>query len=101
MTMFHVGQVVVCIDDNFNRSAIARGYRFPVLRGVYTIRSMHTLRDGLRLRFHELRNPPLGWKNESGDFECGFHYDKFRPAVETDISILRSLLQPVASDEVA
>lgn len=85
--MFHVGQKVVCIDDEWIEDGIRiipPGERSPFRNSMYTIRSIHDL-DGCYLRLEEIVNPEC----EPNDEVC-FEACAFRPV--TDISIFTSML---------
>jgi hypothetical protein len=101
--MFHVGQKVVCVDDEFGFADRLSLRELPVKGNVYIIRDMPlgmaidgSRRIGLLLQ---------GIKNNEGPrgIEHCFNPMRFRPIVErkTDISIFRLLLNPANHKELA
>lgn len=105
--MFHVGQKVVCVDDDPGPDRIegVRDGTIYVLTGdldgltegvVYTIRDIveYPFDGQLMLYLCEIDRPPL--LGPSGLFETGFALRRFRPAIErkTDISIFTEILKP-------
>jgi len=95
--MFHVGQLVVCVDDGKNRMGPQN--RRHVLHGlkkgiVYTIRWVGMSPDhGLYLcvRVVEITRPIYLHLNE----EIPFCAARFRPVVETRLDVFREMLAPV------
>lgn len=87
---FHVGQKVVCIDDNFSRKFVTN----PVMSKIYTLREVYPFADGIGVLLDEIRNEPRQWSDDYG--EPGFRASRFRPVVEkkTDISIFTEMLKP-------
>jgi hypothetical protein len=102
--MFHVGMMVVCVDD---RAARYRGHEFPSLtRGqVYTVRFVGRCRasqraeQGWGLRLEEIVLPEIEWWG--GVSEPLYCVTRFRPAKDTDISALRHLLVNPPKDLVS
>ena len=93
MSMFHVGQRVVCIRgfDHIPQAAIS----IPSVGQVYTIRDvlLGTYYDGSRqyaLVFQEFTNPP-----GPDGCECCFSPVCFRPVKDTSIEVFRKLLAPM------
>ena len=90
--MFHVGQLVVCVDD-----VPVPGY-FSFMGGlkkgkIYTIRGFatheHELVYGVYLE--EIFRPIL-----AGDtYEAPFYTTRFRPVAETSLDVFREMLAPV------
>jgi hypothetical protein len=95
MTSFHVGQVVVCIDDRDIRwpGGEEIGERYPVEGGVYTVRMVRFCRDSAGLLLHEIVNPICEWY-DGGVGELGFHVDRFRPAKTTSLEVFEGMLAP-------
>lgn len=94
---FHVGQMVVCVDD---KPAAPKwgGVSFPVRGRVYTIRAVfrHTSgADGVWLE--ELRNP---FAAKYG-LEWGYKARRFRPVKTTSIDQFTALLNPAPEKELA
>lgn len=93
--MFHVGQKVVCINDNFNGGF--GDETDPVKGGIYTIRDIRPWRNGhdAGFLFFEINN--LARHYEGGFMECSYNVKKFKPLEErkTDISSLVALLNPI------
>ena len=79
---FYVGQKVVCVDDS-----PYMGYASTVkLNHVYTIKEVIiTTMNNMGLLLVEAP-PPLTWE--------AFNPRRFRPIVETDISIFTAMLTP-------
>jgi len=96
MTDFHVGQRVVCVDDEgFKRPAFYGCEIFPVKDNIYTIRQIAPSPEG-EAGFHlfEIVNKPRAYL--IGCVEPYFLARRFRPLQErkTDISIFENLLVP-------
>src|SRR5439155_19203500 len=91
----HVGQQVVCINDVFSPCAYwrARVSAFPVLHGIYTIRSMREAHGLIGLCFYEIRSPRDHFAE--GYVEPAFNSRNFRPVKHTSISVFEKLLAPV------
>lgn len=100
---FHVGQKVVRISSQ-NRAhgrsmsaseARRRGYSYPDIGDVVTIRTLNVWPWGVILTFHEHDNSHI--QRQLGEnYEPGFGANHFRPVVErkTDISIFTAMLNP-------
>lgn len=96
---FKVGQKVVCVDDVF-AFGWERIVKTPVKGQVYTIRQLLTFKACTgavvtTILLDEIVNPVRKW--DAGVMEAGFVPRRFRPVVQrkTDISIFKSLLNPV------
>lgn len=90
---FHIGQRVVCINDQMDGGATRwKDATYPVFGQIYTVRGMAVLPGGLILRLEEIICPTFGRDNE----EAGFGADHFRPVIErkTDISVFQRMLNP-------
>lgn len=88
--MFHVGQMVVCVDGKVRRPTQNKVI-YPVERMVYTIRAIDP--DGLRgIWLEEVVNKPAEWRE--GYHEVTFAEDRFRPVRDTkkQVEALRHLL---------
>jgi hypothetical protein len=97
----HVGQQVVCINGVFSscpywRAAVTA---FPVLHGIYTIRSMREAHGLIGLCFEEIVSPHRHFSE--GYVEPAFNSRNFRPVRRTSIEIFRRLLAPTDPLEVA
>jgi hypothetical protein len=94
---FHVGQQVVCVNDNFSpRVAWRRTVRtFPRLHAVYTIRGICHSGGLVGLYFCEIENPPALFGD--GLAEAAFNSRNFRPVRKTSIDIFEKLLAPLDS----
>lgn len=71
-----VGAKVVCVSA-FDRRLRFWFERHPVVNATYTIRTVRETREGVFLRFQELRNVP--WLYSDGPGECQFSVIRFRP----------------------
>lgn len=88
--MFHVGQKVVCVDDaprkwDLTPSQLSKG-------SVYTLTSIvshHVFGVGVTLAEVIPAPPNDGW-----------HIERFRPVVTTDISIFQAMLVPTPKEKV-
>lgn len=96
---FQVGQKVVCVDDTF-KDGYERLVKTPVKGQVYTIRQLFKFKActgsvATIVLLEEIVNPVQQW--DAGVMEAGFVPRRFRPVVQrkTDISIFKSLLNPV------
>lgn len=94
MSMFHVGQRVVCISDATSGASsseyLSRGYVFPVTGCVYTIRFICPIKKNVLL-LEEIFNRPLPYRTS----EPGFGFRHFRPVKDTSIEVFRKLLAPL------
>lgn len=87
--MFHVGQVVVCVDTK-PENGVSRPFHEIVEGGVYTVRWVGEYEDALCIRLAEvLRATPCPYRQES---DVPFLARRFRPAVKTDISTFTEML---------
>jgi hypothetical protein len=97
MSMFHVGQRVVCVSAP--KRPIA-GLIDPVTGCVYTVRGIDPIRLPTERTYgiylEEIHNSlhPI-W-----EVEYSFYADRFRPVKDTSIEVFRSLLSPIP-EEVA
>lgn len=98
---FHVGQMVVCVDDRFGgkwRAVITKNAPALPTKGIiYTIREIEigwsVARDAY-LRLEELTNPAMKW--DDGDVsEVAFGAQRFRPVKHTSIEQFRKLVAPI------
>jgi hypothetical protein len=92
--MFHVGQLVVCVDDDFPTSR-AFGFDAPKKGEICTIRSIDPNGE-MSFTFEEIRNPPFDF--DEGFTEVEFLADHFRPIAKTSISIFTAMLSPTKAD---
>lgn len=95
--IFHKGQKVQCIRDDFSRAKVFAmcGYNsLPKKGGVYTVASYCGCNQ---LRLQEFPTEP-------GDFCRAFEPDFFRPLQNTnkrtDISVFKKLLKPAPTKRV-
>jgi hypothetical protein len=90
----HVGQQVVCINGVFSPCEYwrQRVSAFPVLQGIYTIRSMREVHDLIGLCFYEIRSPHAHFAE--GYVEPAFNSKNFRPVRRTSIEVFERLLLP-------
>lgn len=101
MSMFHVGQRVVCIRQCGHK--VPAGCRDAVVGIVYTIRrvafapSFSSGKNVLGLWMEEVINPI----NPNSGCEFGFVADRFRPVKDTSIEVFRKLLAPMPEVEDA
>ena len=94
---FHVGQKVVCINDEFVGECFEDVPHLPLKGAVYTVRSIElmTAASGEQspiIRLVEIVNPVMPW--EIGEVEIGFVPNRFRPVTKrkTDISQFQAML---------
>lgn len=97
--MFHVGQHVVCVDDDENSFKIAGvTYRRVTLDGltagrVYTVRIVGpTIHKHVHLCPVDLWLEELHRPHRSDGREPGFAAARFRPVDETKLSIFKAML---------
>lgn len=96
--MFHIGQEVVCIRDNYN----AINWKFipnkPIKGNTYIIRDIVNIKifNRIGLIFEEIHNPVVNWA-DVGTMESPFCSTRFRPVIKrkTDISIFNEILNNV------
>lgn len=99
MSIFRVGQKVVCVDDAFawKNTIYAGQVTLPTLHAIYTIRAVDEYERGVILAFKEVHNTPKVLKayGNSTMREPMFLAYHFRPVVNTDISIFTAMLKQV------
>ena len=101
--MFHIGQRVICVDDNiigengvFDRAFTERCPHLPVKGRTYTVRGFIVPYAGYSgtpgMLLEEIVNPP--YRYVEGTFEPSFFPSHFRPLAErkTDISLFTAML---------
>lgn len=84
MSMFKIGQKVVCVDDSPMRIKHPGSLPLRLVRGeVYTIRSIHTEPHiaGYGVRLEELLNPSIIWA-DGDEKEWSYQSKRFRPLTE-------------------
>lgn len=97
--MFHVGQKVVCVDDDprdlagRNVATLRPSIQWPVKGHVYTIEAKAVHWNMPVLKLIEIKNGPGREKGRHIN-EIGFAAARFRPVVErkTDISVFKAML---------
>ena len=93
---FHVGQLVVCINDSEWDPGRRKDLwpRLPRKGEVLTVRACFVSGKGVDgLRFEEI----LCGIHPKEKVECGFQAEHFRPIDRTDISVFTAMLTPVQS----
>lgn len=90
---FHVGQLVVCVDDAAHPEWPGIHRPCGLRRGhVYTVRDANLRRHGRDcIRLVEIFRPPLG----SDESEPPFYEVRFRPIDDTKLAIFRKLLTDI------
>ena len=92
--MFHVGQMVVCVDDRPCRNGLFGVDDSLTKRCVYTVRAIKSL-DGLQmLPGHESSPYGLCLEEIVRPYDTPYGAARFRPVAKTDISIFQSMLAP-------
>jgi hypothetical protein len=91
---FHIGQQVVCINDEFSpcpywRRAVSA---FPKLHMIYTIRDIREAHGLLGLCFYEIVSRRAQFAE--GYVEPAFNSKNFRPVKHTSIEVFEKLLVP-------
>lgn len=112
MSVFHVGQKVVCINDKLGEFRLP-GFKYeekPTLDGLVAGR-IYTVRDVFDdpvtkqplLRLVEIIRPRGCDSRKFANIEAGFHAARFKPVVErkTDISIFKAMLNPQKTEVLA
>jgi hypothetical protein len=104
MTPFYAGQKVVCIDADTGNDKRFNGKLDGLTEGrVYTIRKVEPPPLKWLVWYPDLALPNKLWVfleeivrpiHAKGTFEVGYRSDRFRPLVETDISVFQALLNP-------
>lgn len=94
---FHVGQRVVCVDDNWPiGQCICDEEAFPLKIGaVYTVRDLDSKKTYLRIRVHEfIRQNPCGFERH---YDWPFRATRFRPLEEKPerIAIFREIARGI------
>lgn len=97
--MFHVGQMVVCVDDYVHPRYVVFGEVLPVKGMVYTIRSFDRVDEELCLMLEEIVNAPRHYRQGFG--ECSFRPHRFRPVRQTSIEQFTSILNQAPQREDA
>jgi hypothetical protein len=84
--MFHVGQLVVCVDD----SGHPKFGRPPLVEGrIYTVSHIEKIKSGIGLDLEESPCPRD---------DALYRQSRFRPLSETSISIFTAMLSPTKVD---
>ena len=101
---FHIGQKVVCVNGEFNKSWADLPVSLPQQREVYTIRALGCFNfNGSPatpvMWLFEIQNNEELWEDGSAG-EVGFDVHRFRPVKETDISIFTAMLTPTPKQKV-
>ncbi len=99
---FHIGQQVICVDDQFSSDPYWRSTvrAFPKLKTIYTIREIiegYGRQQGLiGFCLHEIVSPPALFIAKDGWplLEPAFNSKNFRPIRSTNIEIFKKLLVP-------
>ncbi|PZU95529.1 MAG: hypothetical protein DI527_00540 [Chelatococcus sp.] len=99
MVSFFVGQSVVCVDGDFSLRLLEQAgiwsLTLPARDKVYTIRDIEERHGVIGIRLAEIVNPAVEYTAYPGLIcEPSFLAWRFRPLVETDISVLTALLNP-------
>lgn len=92
---FHVGQMVVCVDDSLETYRHldphgGAGKGWPVKGRIYTVRGL-----GIAMGI-----PGLHLEEIVREWECPFAASRFRPVKETSIEIFRKLVAPIDGERV-
>ena len=96
---FHVGQKVICVNNEPHEGRPWVPGEEVVVGQIYTIRRVHFWRDHPVVWLEEVRRA-IGSVAKWGP-DCGYGQFRFRPAVErkTDISIFTQILDGVRDKE--
>jgi hypothetical protein len=98
--MFHVGQLVVCVDDSMARGASPFPGAHMARRGtIYTVRAIISFPIRDVFLFEELNNEHL--VPEYFGAEPGFATERFRPLSDSRLAIFRQMLAPIPEHEPA
>lgn len=82
--MFHVGQKVVCVDDDFFSTEMCEPLHLPIKDHVYTIRDVVSNDRFSWYRLVEIVNAPSPTDLKGfGKVEPAFMPSHFRPVLET------------------
>lgn len=94
--IFRIGQPVICIKPDGWRDLVC-GETGPTFHQRLTIRDIERIPAGLFLRFEEIVNPCLRYRERED--ECLFSARWFRPVVEreTDISFAHEILREASN----
>ncbi len=93
--MFHVGQMVVCINGDFVDKCWRMVPHMPVKSRIYVLRGVVLgwyRPHGVYLVVEELINPAIKWSDGTTS-EPHFLAARFRPVRTTDISIFRKMVE--------
>lgn len=95
--MFHVGQLVICVDDVFP-AEVAYGDETMVSRGhTYTVREAFLEYEGTHtITVAEIVNTPREYSD--GLVEFHFAVTRFRPIDDSKIEVFRKALKDVPAD---
>ena len=97
--MFHVGQMVVCVDDSVSPANFFIPATYPSKGHIYTIRGIQDLGNGLAVLLEEILNRPFPYA--TGDSEPSFLASRFRPVRQTSIEQFTSILNQAPQREDA
>ena len=95
--MFHIGQLIVCIDDNWDITrADHNKVKHPTKGMIYTIRGIQEFETGVGIVLEEIVNKPLQY--HQGFEEAHWLTHRFRPIKETSIDCFTTILNKVPED---
>lgn len=99
--MFHIGQLVVCIDDshNPNRLHLSHDETIPTKGMIYTIRGFLETPSGVGVYLEEIINKPKMYAQ--GMLEVAFRQERFRPIQKTSIEVFTAILNKTPAMEDA
>lgn len=81
--MFHIGQEVICVNDDFTNSFKLSDEKFPVKGSIYHIRDIEDVHGEIGLRLEELVNPQRTGFGSKEPWECCFKSARFRPLTKS------------------
>lgn len=89
--MFHVGQMVVCVDAAPEGERLFKDFEIRPVKGcVYTIRALESVETDVICLLEEIVNPILLY--EDGADEMLFRVSRFRPVRNTSIDVFTAIL---------
>jgi hypothetical protein len=100
--MFHVGQLVECVNDDGFDGREWRKFETPKRGVIYTVRDTGPSWTGDgddAVWLEEIQNPVVYWSGPKIELEPQFRQSRFRPLSDFRLAIFRSLLQPIPSPE--
>lgn len=99
------GTQVICVNDtpkdrHLHEFLLANGFTMVTKGIVYTIRNINDGYDTLALRFEEIHNSVIDYKDGLPPEEPSYDINRFRPVKKTSIDVFTKMVAPVKKEKV-